>query len=333
MISVIVASHYRLNFLESALESVLNQDAGPDHEVILLTPFDPCPLSSKFDRRFASLGVDYQELSLGPGTIGRYLAAAASAAHGQILAFLDDDDVWAPQKLKQLELRFSRHASASFLHNGFTLIDELGATLPTWSLHRVARHRSVLSKGNEEVVLVPSTRRSVAVLSRFEPSFNNSSIAIKRDVLLAYRSELQQVEGGEDAFLYFCGIASGLPIMATSDKLTFVRVHRAGATTNVPKLVQSNLHRNQLCSRLKEQAGPTLLSKMVLRERAFWELVNGVAVDLSYAHNAPRWIRTLLGSDSIPPTSTDLLAVSLGAVGYALPRLARFAWGAWRAAW
>lgn len=333
MISVIVASHRRLNFLDSALESVLAQEEGVDYEVILVTPFDPCPVSSRFDRRFSDIGVSYTELSLGAGYIGQYLAAAASAARGEVLALIDDDDTWAPQKLREVERRFSRQPNASFLHNGCTLVDESGRPLTATSLHRIARHRSVLAREGAEVVLVPSTRRTVAMLNRFEPGFNNSSISIKRDVLLAYRAELEQVEGGEDMFLYLCSIASGLPVMATSDKLTHVRIHSAASTTNVPTLVKRNLHRNRLCLRLKEFGGPTLLSKMVLRESAFWGLLSGVALDPSCARDAPRWIRVLLGSDSIPPSPSDLMAVCLGATGYASPRLARAVWKAWRVAW
>lgn len=330
---MIVATHYRLNFLDSALESVLAQRGIGGYEVILVTPLDPCPVSARFRERFANIGAAYTELSLGPGSIGQYLAAAASAAQGDVLVILDDDDLWTPDKLRKVDLMFSKHRDASFLHNGIRLIDESGRALAPWSLHRLARHRSALSPDGRDLVVVPSTGRTLARLSGFEPGFNNSAIAIRRETLLEYRRQLLQINGGEDMFLYLCSIASGRPIMATSDRLTLVRIHRATSTVNVPTLVRRNLDRNRVCQQLEGGADSTLLPKMVSREAAFWELVNGVAVDLASAREAPRWIRVLLGTDPISPSSSELMAVSLGAAGCVSPRLAQAAWRAWRMAW
>jgi hypothetical protein len=324
MISVVVNSYYRIDFLEAALESVCNQTGSPEYEVILATPLDPCPYSAEFGRRFGRLGVEFKEVSLGPGGTGRYLSAATSASRGDVLTIIDDDDLWS---------MFSRHPEASFLHNGCRLIDEKGRSLPPWSLHRLARHRSTLRREGKESIVVPATRRSLRELSGFEPSFNNSSIAIRRETLLAHLSELEQIEGGEDAFLYFCGVASGKPLMATSQRLTFVRVHRMGATADIRTLVERNLRRNLLCQRLKEQLGPTNLSKMVLKEQAFWELVKGAVVDSANTSDSPHWIRTILRLDDVPPSLIDILAIGLGAVAFASPRLAHAAWRGWRAAW
>lgn len=333
MITVIVNSYHRLNFLEAALESIYCQTDTPRYEVILVTPFDPCPYSSEFQNRFSRIGIEFTEISLGEGGTGRYLAAGASAARGEIIAVLDDDDIWAPQKLHRVSAMFSLHPDASFLHNGCCLIDEAGGLLPPWNLHRLGRHSSTLMGERREVTIVPSSRNAVRALNRFEPSFNNSSIAIRRETLRSHLPELEQISGGEDAFLYFCGVASGQPMMAISERLTYVRVHSTGSTTDIRTLATRNLERNQVCRRLTEHSGPTHLLEMLYQEQAFWELVRLATFDPALAPGAPAWIRRILRSDAVPPRLTNVLAVGLGLLGFVSPRLSRVVWSAWRAAW
>ncbi len=114
-VSVVIPTHNRPEFLVEAVESALAQTVPP-LEVIVVddgSDTDPAP-------RLAPLGATVRLIRLpraGGANAARNLGI--DAAQGTVIAFLDDDDVWLPEKLaRQLDAMAETGAEACLC--GFT---------------------------------------------------------------------------------------------------------------------------------------------------------------------------------------------------------------------
>ena len=160
-VSVVIPTHDRWELLRrNALRSALGQ-RGVDVEVIVV---DNGPSDGTFDRLRASADPRVRALRREePGT-----AAARNAgireARGAWIAFLDDDDLWSPDKLL-LQLEVLGHADWSYV--GVVVVDEslhvtdlLPAPPPNEMTERL-KHGSAVPGGPSNVVARTDLVRSV----------------------------------------------------------------------------------------------------------------------------------------------------------------------------
>jgi glycosyltransferase involved in cell wall biosynthesis len=145
LVSVIIPTHNRSRLLTTTLRSALAQ-REVDLEIIVVddgsTDGTPDVLGSASDPRLRSLRSD----------VARGVSAARNAgiedARGAWVAFLDDDDLWAPTKLVR-QLRAAAEARSTWVYAGAVKIDTAGriiggrpppapdeimARLPGWSI-------------------------------------------------------------------------------------------------------------------------------------------------------------------------------------------------------
>lgn len=124
-VSVVISTYDRVAMLREALACALGQH-GVDHEVIVVdngsTDDTAAYLATVDDAR---LRVIRNEESLGP-TGGRNTGLAAARAPW--VAFLDDDDLWAPDKLRR-QLDAAARDGAGWVYCGCVYIDADGAIL------------------------------------------------------------------------------------------------------------------------------------------------------------------------------------------------------------
>jgi len=98
--SVIIITHDRYAYLKEAITSVFHQSQVP-HQVIVVDDGSPVPISEQMadDECFPSkFPIELVRISdLGPAAARN---AGASKATGNILAFMDDDDIWHQDYLR-----------------------------------------------------------------------------------------------------------------------------------------------------------------------------------------------------------------------------------------
>lgn len=107
-VSCIIPTHGRPDFLREALESVLQQ-SFPVREVIVVSD-DGNPESERVVASFSDRAVPVRHVRnmTSPGASGsRNLGA--QVAEGEWLAFLDDDDLWAPEMLQHVAEIVAEH--------------------------------------------------------------------------------------------------------------------------------------------------------------------------------------------------------------------------------
>lgn len=109
-ISVLIPTNRDSGYLEEAVQSVRDQTV-PVEEVILVDDGSPAPGLAKTAAR---LGVHYVQQSPSGLSIARNTGAVT--AHGEWIAFLDDDDIWHSEKIADQvrALRQRPHAVGCF---------------------------------------------------------------------------------------------------------------------------------------------------------------------------------------------------------------------------
>jgi glycosyltransferase involved in cell wall biosynthesis len=125
--SVVVRTRNRPEFFATAIDSVLSQTVD-DIEVIVVEdggdPYARRAVGARGDERVMVLRND-QSQGVGPATL-----RGVRAAHGRFIAFLDDDDWWAPTFLETLVAPLERDDSLLVAFCRRNLVDEAGAPIP-----------------------------------------------------------------------------------------------------------------------------------------------------------------------------------------------------------
>ncbi len=129
LISAIICTHNRADYLGAAIDSLLGQ-AYPAYEIIVVDNASTDATKAVVDARLPHSRLTYvYEATLG-------LSAArnrgAALAQGDILAYLDDDAEASPQWLAALAEAFSLHPQAAIAGGQVSLIWPPGASSPRW---------------------------------------------------------------------------------------------------------------------------------------------------------------------------------------------------------
>jgi glycosyltransferase involved in cell wall biosynthesis len=161
-VSVVVPTRDRRALLLPALRSVLAQ-TSIDLEVIVVddgsTDDTQGAVRSLRDPR---VGVMRHET---PRGVAMARNAGAAATHGTWIALLDDDDLWAPDKLVK-QVAAAQEAGARWVYAGAVEIDEAGRLLggerpppPAFLVKQLTR-RNVMPAGSSNVMVHAETFRS-----------------------------------------------------------------------------------------------------------------------------------------------------------------------------
>jgi len=210
-VSAVVMAHGRREFLREAVDSARAQTGVPDsYEVIVTKDFaDPYVDTLPGLRLLDSTGM---------GT-GDMIAEAAKAARGDLLAFLDDDDVWEPGKVAQVLSVFASSPLLGYYGHGQSIINDAGEPSPMGGA--IWRRQKRLRK---DIEIPPPISGSVASSLWADPG-NDSSITLRRAFLLDREPFLRQIRASIDTFLLWTGLLSAGGIRFAAAPLTRLRVH------------------------------------------------------------------------------------------------------------
>src|SRR5688572_4346072 len=123
-VSVIIPTYNYGRFISEAIDSVFAQTYQP-REVIVVddgSTDETMNVLAQYEDRVRIIRQDKS----GPAMARN---AGAQAASGELLAFLDADDVWMPRKLELQVERFRADPELGLIHCGVEETDEAGATL------------------------------------------------------------------------------------------------------------------------------------------------------------------------------------------------------------
>lgn len=218
-VSVLIIAYRRKEYLRNAVISVLDQNLGKDScEILTVVGFRDLAFEAWLKEKGVRVFYD-ERPDLGPK-----FANLVRESRSEILAFLEDDDAFAPGKLRSVIDHFRDDPSLVFLHNGFTVVDAAGQKVSDHPLHRGerrARHQL-----GEVVLQSPGALARLKALPPLAPEFNNSSISVRRSLLLPRLGTLEKDPLAVDHFLFYSALLSGEHLRIIPDELTLYRLHR-----------------------------------------------------------------------------------------------------------
>ncbi|WP_287960279.1 glycosyltransferase family 2 protein [Acidiplasma sp.] len=189
-ISVLLFAYNRKDFLKDSLNSLASQKFK-DFEVILISNFS-------FDlSNYTNLNV---RQIITDGIIENYIYLGIKNAGSDIIVFMDDDDIFLPEKLEFIYNEFSSK-NIGYIHNN-----------------------SLFFSGNIK-------NASYRQLGR-KPDFNMSSISVNKNILMRYLEQIKKVSAAQDTFIYLCALDNSCNILNTSTVLTYYREHQKNTSRN-----------------------------------------------------------------------------------------------------
>ena len=141
-VSAIIATHNRAELVGQAIKSALSQTVRPA-EIIVVDDGS----SDSTPQVLSEYGSDIRILR--QPNRGRSAARNAGVKHaqGDIIAFLDSDDIWLPEKLEKQLAAFKASPGAGLVHTFSDVVDAKGAQLPRETGRRQQLYRRALKRG------------------------------------------------------------------------------------------------------------------------------------------------------------------------------------------
>ncbi len=345
-VSAVLNSYRHPIYLWDALASALTQDSRERFEILLLTPFPDLEFPLSITHLAGKCDREVVKITIPDRPIGHAWSIAAAAATGQFLAFLDDDDLWEPGKIRSVQDALDQDPNLGFFHNSQTLVDSRNHPLHSWGPHRMIRQPSSLTPAGRSVMVNPGDPDSFKVGRGYAPDVNNSSVAISASILRGVGNTLSGLHRGEDTFLYYCALASRQHLYLTSDRLTRYRIHRSSNTSAPPVRggvddpglrYRDLVTGQQQCLRiLRESVAkdlPDNVEESLRTDEAFWDTLAGLAGIRSPRAIQRGNIAQLLGGKWLRPRARDLYAAILGVGEFLAPGPAEMAFRSWRRLW
>ncbi|MDT7867483.1 MAG: glycosyltransferase, partial [Acidianus sp.] len=164
---------------------------------------------------------------------GKFYLAGLEEVSGEVVTFLDDDDVYVPERLEAIYKAFTSYDRLVYFHNSQTIIDENGNVLerppPSLPISKnlvggspividVDRLRGLAKRYNVSVA-------DLVLKVRAGADINGSSIAVRRPVLESHAQLLKRLPIGIDLFVFASSVKAGGLMYFTDEKLTLYRVH------------------------------------------------------------------------------------------------------------
>jgi len=230
VVSVVVLAYGRDRFVMDAVNSALNQTLPRERfEVIVVTNL------ASVERMVGGL-VD--RVVRHDDARGGY-ARGVEVSNGELVAFLDDDDIFDRGKLEHVVGVFGKDKSLGSYHHNVEFIDEQGRELSTnavpeyWRtkvLNERVYARTIEEKEKLVGYLIAKAHEVRSDLRDpfYWLGFNSSSIVVRRDLVMKYLGALGRMYIAQDNLHFIEALLSDYAVMHEPIALTLYRLHSVG---------------------------------------------------------------------------------------------------------
>ena len=223
-ISVIVTAYNRRRYLPFALRSLEAQTLPRDRfEVIVVKNFEDKESDDIISRN------GWKDIYEDSTYHGKMVLAGLEESRGEVITFLDDDDMYVNNRLEEVYKAFKAYDRLVYFHNSQIIIDSNGNVL-----ERLPRSKNLV-RGSPIVIDVDKLQMlakkygmstvDITFKIRIGASFNNSSVAVRRHVVESHAQLLKRLPAGIDNFMFVSSLKAGGLVYFTDERLTLYRVH------------------------------------------------------------------------------------------------------------
>lgn len=129
MISVLVFAYNRKKFVKNAIKSVIEQTLDKsNYEIIVISNFEITNISDLYENAISNIIIKH--FILGNLSIGTYILKGLEESSGEIITFLDDDDLYERDRLYEIYHTFTSNPDIVYFRNSISAIDESGSVIP-----------------------------------------------------------------------------------------------------------------------------------------------------------------------------------------------------------
>jgi glycosyltransferase involved in cell wall biosynthesis len=272
-VSIVMPTFNRLEFLPATVASVLGQSM-PDWELIIADDGSSRETLAYLEQVAREARIRLLRLPR-LGNAGAARNAAIAAARGDWLAFLDSDDLWAPNKLERQLGSLSANPECRWSYTAFVMVDANGAPLPSERSRPWTPHTGQI---------FAQTVRTTAYI---RPSSVLAATALVREV----GGFDEAIDCSEDYDLWL-RLALRSPVHVVDETLISVRRHSSN-----PKRRAGTPHlaRDYSLRKLEAQlAGPE--RRLLAEERSR----NALGLAAAFAAHGERWRSAVAVCNSLP---------------------------------
>ena len=231
-ISVLLTAYDRRDFIAEAFRSVLAQTLNySEFEIIIVSNFEYATDDFISDLHITKI--------VSEGTIGEFLYKGIVAARNEIIAFLEDDDIWEKNHLEEIQKAFQSDERISYYHNSSLSINKEGQELIP-----LFQNPQKYSKSWNKVM--PPSINEFSKLVSLGVGFNLSSIAVLKFMLMNSLGFLSKITANPDGFLFGVALLSNGLIYQNSNKLTRYRIHKFSRTNSSDRIRTANELQRQI---------------------------------------------------------------------------------------
>ncbi len=310
------------------MRSVLAQTLPRDrYEVLVLKGFEDADLD-----RFLNENVIPSLLDPDP-RIGTWLLSAVRATRAPLLAFLDDDDEFEPERLATVVELFRAHPEVGLYRNRVRVIDGEGLPLPPERWREIETDAEFDRLG--AVGFAPDAKQQLVDIAfrRTRSSFNSSTMVVRRALLEGgYAEEFARLQLPDLALLVFATVGP-FGVYLDDRRLTRYRAHGANVTARVAWLAEATVAHREL-ARFARRAGRSEMADWLDGMADHYErmYVGGRVVEAVAAREARRavarraaeYLRFLGGHPAERSPTLDVWASAIYGLGYTVaPQIAR----------
>jgi glycosyltransferase involved in cell wall biosynthesis len=253
-VTVLIDTYNHEPFISDAISSVLRQDFPKSEMEILVVDDGSTDDTSEIVRKFASRVRLLRKTNNGQASA---FNLGISEARGEVVAFLDGDDWWAPGKVNAVVEAFSSNANVGLVGHAVT------------EVHRDGRQRT---EAPREVTRFRISSIQEAMTFRMQRGFlGTSRMAYRRGVLSLIGPVPEVLKFEADEYLFTLG---GLfaEVMILQESYTFYRIHGANLFQFDTQHVEAVRRKQQVLAalarclkqRLEQQGVPYKIARTIL---------------------------------------------------------------------